>query len=274
MPFRFKVGAKIKEAWVLYKEHFGAMILIVLASGVLQIISQNYSKDNKNLLISLFLIIVSILISYIWIKSIMNLLDGKGFNPFTKESMPSLAAFWDFLKTNILISLCVMPLFAIIGLIILFAVITSQFAPVAFPIILIIAMVLVLLLIIPALYIIGRLFPAVYISVEKYQGARKTIKEAWTMTKGNAWNILGKSVLVGLFIFLGFIALIIGLAITYPVGMIVMVMMYRELVKFKTPSSIPETVIAPEIPKVEVKVEVKIGETPEVKEEGVKEEVK
>jgi len=274
MPFTFKVGAKIKEAWVLYKEHFGAMILIVLASGVLQIISQNYSKDNKNLLISLFLIIVSILISYIWIKSIMNLLDGKGFNPFTKESMPSLAAFWDFLKTNILISLCVMPLFAIIGLIILFAVITSQFAPVAFPIILIIAMVLVLLLIIPALYIIGRLFPAVYISVEKYQGARKTIKEAWTMTKGNAWNILGKSVLVGLFIFLGFIALIIGLAITYPVGMIVMVMMYRELVKFKTPSSIPETVIAPEIPKVEVKVEVKIGETPEVKEEGVKEEVK
>lgn len=275
MPFTFKVGAKIKEAWVLYKEHFGAMILIVSVSGFLQIISQNYSKDNKNLLVSLFLIVVSISISYIWIKSIMNLLDGKGFNPFTKESMPTLSSFWDFLKTNILISLCVMPLFAIAGLIILFAIITSQLAPVLFPIILIIAIVLILLLIIPGLYIIGRLFPAVYISVEKCQGARKTVKEAWVMTKGNAWNILGKSILIGLFILLGFIALVVGLAITYPIGMIVMVMMYREFVKFKmTSSSNPEITVTPEIIKTEVKVEEKIEIKPEVKEEGIKEEVK
>ena len=267
MQFTFKVGAKIKEAWVLYKEHFGAMILIVSVSGVLQIISQNYSKDNKNLLVSLFLIIISILISYIWIKSIMNLLDGKGFNPFNKESMPTLSSFWDFLKTNILISLCIMPLFAIAGLIILFTIITSQFASIVFPIIVIVAIVLILLLIIPGLYIIGRLFPAVYISVEKCQGSRKTIKEAWVMTKGSAWNILGKSILIGLFIFLGFIAFFVGLIITYPIGMIVLVMMYRELVKFKKLSSNPETVIDLEIPKVEVKVEEKT-------EEGNKVEVK
>ncbi len=274
MPFTFKVGAKIKEAWVLYKEHFGAMILIILVSGVLQAISQNISKQDGYFPVTLLLLVASILVSYVWIKSIMNLLDGKGFRPFSGESLPSFSQFWDFLKTNILISLCVVPLFAIIGLIILFTVISSYFVSAISSIVIIIAAVATVLLIVPALYLMGRLFPAVYLSVEKSQGSRKNISEAWGMTRGNAWIILGKSILIGLFIILGFMAFFVGAIITYPIGMIVLVMMYRELVKFKNTPISPIMVDIPEIPKAEIKVEIKAEEKTkeeqEVKEESIK----
>jgi hypothetical protein len=281
MPFTFKVGAKIKEAWVLYKEHFGAMVLVVVLSGILQSLSSYFSKqEHFSMAIVILVIVASILISYIWMKSIMNLLDGKGFKPFTNESIPNMSSFWDFIKTNILVTLCVAPLFGIAGLIILFTAVSFYFVPSIFPIILIIALVLIILLIIPGLYLMGRLFPAVYLSVEKCQGARKSIREAWGMTKGNAWKIIGKSILIGLFIFLGFIALIIGSLITYPIGMIVLVMLYREIAKSKTVSNLnPEMVSVPEVPRAEVKTEVKeevrIEEKiEEAKEEGTKEEVK
>lgn len=236
MQFTFKVGENIKKAWALYKENFSLITMLVLVTFGLQMLSQSVTKHNPNILFSFGMTLVSIIISYMWIKSIMNLLDGKGFNPFTKESLPNLAQYWDFIKTNILVALCVIP-----GII---------------------------LLIVPGLYIIGRLFPAMYISVEKHQGARMTVSEAWEITKGSGWKLLGKSLLVGLFIIAGFIALFIGSFITYPVGMIVLVMMYREFKKFKSNEIIypKETVI------VETKTEVK-EEVPEVK-ENVSPEVK
>jgi len=218
MPFTFKIRQKIKEAWVLYKEHFGSIILLLLVTGILQIISQKFSK---NILVGLLLILISTLISYIWIKSIFNLLDGKGFNPFLQESLPTLSQYWDLIKTSILILLCVIP-----GII---------------------------LLIVPGLYISGRLFPAKYISIEKHQGARKNIKEAWELTRGNAWRLLWKSLLIGLFILLGFIALVVGSVITYPIGIMLSVMMYRELVKFKSVGVKMEAVEIPAAPAVEVK---------------------
>lgn len=217
MKFTFKVGVKIKEAWKLYKEHFGSIMLLVLISVVLQVLSQSYSE--KSFLVAIFVVIVGILLAYVWIKSVLNLLDGKGFHPFSRESLPSLLQFWNFLKTNILIG--------------------------------IITVVGFLLFIVPGLYLAGRLFPAKYLPVEKNQGARKNIKESWEMTKGNAWRLLWKSILIGLFIILGLLAFVIGLFITYPIGMIVLVMMYRDFVKFKTN---PEQ-IATETPKEEVKVE-------------------
>lgn len=230
MEFTFKVGAKIKEAWVIYKEHFVLMISLVLVTFGLQMVSQGLFKQNPHILLSIVMSLIGVVISYIWIKSIINLLDGKGFNPFTKESLPTLAQYWDFIKTNILVMLCVLP-----GII---------------------------LLLVPGLYIIGRLFPALYLSVEKHQGARMSVSEAWDITKGNGWNLLGKSFLVGLFIIAGFIAFFIGAFITYPVGMIVLVMMYREFMKFK--AVIPAVATITEVPVTEAKEETVVENKEEV----------
>ena len=101
-------------------------------------------------------------------------------------------------------------------------------------------------------YIGIRLLPAIYLVVDKNQGARKSIIESWNMTKGYFWFIFGKVIVIQLFVLLGFIALLIGGIITYPIGIMVTVMLYRELLKNK----ITPEVIVTETPIVENKEEV------------------
>lgn len=197
MKFTFKIGNKIKEAWPLYKEHLGTFLLMMIITMVVQSIGS--SKDNW--VFAVISYIVSLLLAYVWTRFALGLIDKKVINPFSREAFPPFSQFWNLFKTIILYSLCVMGGF--------------------------------ILLIIPGFYIIGRLLFAIYLSVEKNQGAIVTIKEAWKMTEGYGWKLFWKSFVIGLFIILGFIAFIIGLFITYPIGIIVMAMMYREFSKMK-----------------------------------------
>lgn len=167
--------------------------------------------------------VVSILISYMWIRFVLNLIDKKDANPFKKESFPTLSQYWNLFKTMIIYSLCVLVGF--------------------------------ILFIVPGFYVAGRLLFAVYISIEKNQGARVTIKEAWRMTEGYGWILFWKSFVIGLFIALGFIAFFVGSFITYPMGMIVMGMLYRDFLKMK--SAQPSFAQLPKEPIVEQNQEVK-----------------
>lgn len=265
MQFTFKVGESIKKAWGLYKENFSQMLILTLIMLAIQFASQSLSKHEGNFLLSVILIIVSVLVSYIWIRAILSLLEGKGFNPFSKESLPSLAQIWDFIKTNILIALCVVPFFIIPVIVIGMTVATTLLAnaiitPAEVIKMLIIIVPVFIAFMIPAIYVASRLFPAKYLSVDKYQGSIKNIRDSWDMTKGNGWRIFWKTFLIGLFIMLGFLALVIGMIITLPIGMIVMVMMYKELLKFKVSggevnastvvSEVPVTPATPVMPEV------------------------
>lgn len=230
MKFTFKIGAKIKEAWPLYKENLGAFLILLLITFV----SSSLGGKNNHIL-GFVLFFVNILISYIWICSILNLLDGKKFDPFVKETFPDLRQYWNFLSTGILSFIIIF-----IGFI---------------------------FLIVPGLYFAGRLMFASYIALEKNQNAVDSIKESWDITKGYSWKIFGKAFIIGLFILAGFIALFVGSFITYPVGMIVFVMLYREFKKWRLVNPVPVESKSEE-KKEEVKVEI-------VKEADVmKEEVK
>lgn len=207
MEFIFKIGSKIKEAWPLYKENLGTFLLLMIISIIVKVLG----SDNHNWILIIISYVVSLLLVYVWFRFVLSLVDKKDFKPFSKEALPTLEQFWNLLKTVILYSLCV-----IIG---------------------------VILLVIPGIYVSGRLIFAIYISIEKNQGARKTIKETWKMTEGYGWKLFWKSFVIGLFMVLGLIALFIGSFITYPIGMIVMVMMYREFSKMKM-QNVPITPIA------------------------------
>lgn len=271
MPFTFKVWDKIKEAWSLYKENFSQMMILTLIMLAIQLISQSISKNNHNSLLVFILVIVSIFVSYIWIRSVLSLLDGKGFNPFSKESLPSFAQIWDFVKTNILIALCVIPFFIIPVVVIVVTIAITLLADTTITPALVLQMLIIIVpvfvaFIIPAIYVASRLFPAKYLSVDKYQGARKNIRESWNMTKGNGWRITWKIILVGLFILLGFVAFVVGMIITLPIGMIVLTMMYREIAKLKNDPEVSvgiESPVAPITPEAipalneETKEEVK-----------------
>lgn len=271
MEFTFKVGESIKKAWGLYKENFGQILILTLIMLGIQFASQNLSKEDGNFLLTFILIIVNVLVSYIWIRSTLNLIDGKGFNPFSKDSLPNFGQIWDFIKTNILIALCVIPFFIIPIIVTVVTVGVTLLADTNITIATILPMLIIIVpvfivFIIPAMYITARLFPAKYLSVEKSQGSIKNIKESWNITKDNGWKIFWKTLLIGLFIISGFVALIVGMIITLPIGMIVMAMLYRELLKFKeggsvtTASEIPVTPITPEVipvVKEEIREEVK-----------------
>lgn len=194
MQFTFKIGSKIKEVWQIYKENLVNLLLMTAVVFVISVIS-----SRNNWITSLLSYIVSFLVFYVWVRFALALIEKKKFNPFTKEALPSISQFWNLLKTMILYSLCIIGGF--------------------------------ILLIVPGLYLSGRLMFAPYLSVEKNQGARKSIKESWEATRGNGWKIFWKSFVIGLFMLVGFLALFVGAFITYPIGFIVMVMLYREFFK-------------------------------------------
>jgi len=202
MNFTFKIGQKIKEAWPLYKANLGQFLLLVLVT-----LGVSFLGQGDNDFWSALLTLVSILISCIWIRSILNLIDGKSFNPFSKESFPSLKQYWYFLSTGFL-SMIIMG----VGFV---------------------------FLIVPGLYLSGRLAFVTYLALDKNQNAILSIKESWNMTKGCGWKIFGKAFVIGLFIMAGFVALGIGSLITYPVGFIVFGMLYRGFSKFRQENPAP-----------------------------------
>lgn len=235
MQFTFKVGSKIKEAWPIYKENLGTLLLMSVVTFIVSMIS-----SDSNFIIEILSFVVSALVFYVWTRFIFALLEKKKFNPFSKVALPSLLQYWNLIKTVIVYSLCILG-----GMI---------------------------LLIVPGLYFIGRLAFAPYLSVEKNQGARKSIKESWEATRGNGWKIFWKSLLIGLFMLVGFLALFLGIFITYPLGLILMIMLYREFFKpiaqpsvnvgdspktGTTESNEPKVEVVKDLPNDTVKEEVK-----------------
>jgi hypothetical protein len=207
MKFTFKIGDKIKEAWPIYKMHFGNFVLLFIITIVSSII-----LSGRNIIIRILSYAVSVFLAYIWIRFTLSLVDKKEYNPFSKEALPTSSGFWNLLITMVLFGLCIMA-----GLI---------------------------LLVIPGLYILGRLIFAPYLSVEKNQGAISTIEKTWNMTKDHGWELFLKSLLIGLFAVAGFILLFVGGIVTCPISYIVFAMMYREFSKMKLQSPAEPVTVA------------------------------
>ncbi len=195
--FKFKIWDHIEKAWPIYKKNFGVLFLL---SAVTVIISSMSTQDHWVTGI-LYYLVVSLL-TFIWIKYSLSLVDANPHDFFTKKTLPTLKQYWNLAKTIILV-------FVIIFFGLIF-------------------------LIIPGLYISGRLIFAVYLSVEKKQGARKSISDSWEMTKENGWKLFWKSLIIALFMVIGFIFFGVGALVTYPIGYLVLSMMYRDFHKFKS----------------------------------------
>lgn len=237
MPFTFKIWEKIKEAWPIYKVNLSAFLLLFVATLVVKMVG-----TKKNWVLLAISCAVSFLFSYVWIRFTLALVDKKVYNPFSKEALPTFKQYWNLVKTIVLNVICVFAGF--------------------------------ILLIIPGFYISGRLFFAIYLSVDKNQGGRASIKESWKMTEGYGWKIFWYSFVVCIFIAIGFIALFVGSFITYPIGMIVIAMMFRGFSKMRSeiPSSASPIEVVKELPKEFVKEELTKEEIKEEKQEETKQE--
>lgn len=280
--FDFKVGEGIKKAWYLYKDNFWNIllffILITIISQVVlykifikTILNPSYLSILRFYFISYGFVLVT---NFIWIKLILDVLDGGKFKLFSKQLFFSFLKFWNFIKTKIIISL-----FLFVPIYLLSLIMSANPKKET-------SILIMVILFIYSIYLTVRLFPAMYLSLDKNQGAIKNINEAWNATKDNYLDILGKLFLIsvfiatvslpliigliieyGIIIILGFIILITGLIVTFPMGSLLMVMLYREIMKKENISS--DGAVQAEVVKEEIKL--KTTKLEESKQEVIKE---
>jgi len=223
MKFKFSVKEKIKEAWSIYKENFWMFFLLSAIVFLLEVLS------TKGFVAYILACVASLLLAYMLIKYLLSLVDKKEFNVFAKSSLPTIDQIWKLFKTYILYILIVAGAFI------------SLFMPAMLIIMrngillpwMIALIILAFIFLIIGTYFKIRLFFSVIISVDKDQGAIKSIKNSWWMTKDMFWYLFWKTIVVGLFMMIGFLALVVGLIVTIPIGMLVLIMMYRDLEKWR-----------------------------------------
>jgi uncharacterized membrane protein len=86
-----------------------------------------------------------------------------------------------------------------------------------------------ILLIIPGLIFAIRLQMVPYLVVDKQLGAVEAIKKSWAMTKGQAWRLFWLGIVLGFVNLLGFLALGVGILVTYPLTQLALVYVYQHL---------------------------------------------
>lgn len=93
-----------------------------------------------------------------------------------------------------------------------------------------IVLVGLVLLIVPGIILGIRLQFYGYLIIDKGMGPIEALKKSWQMTKGVTWEMFLLGILVLLIDILGLLALIVGLFISIPTGMIATARVYKKLI--------------------------------------------
>lgn len=218
----FKINKKIKEAWPLFKKNFSMFLLFLVIVLVLSYISNLITLRVLSLggllyyyLLTIIITLFEIGISFIFLRFILDIVEGKDFILFSKKSMPGFKTFINFVLVFILTGI---PMFAI-SFILVYLInlkITND-------------LFLILIGFFAMIYLSIRLMFATYLVVDKKENAISSINRSWKITENKTWSIFRKTFVIGLFVFVGFLALLVGGFITYPMGMIIIAMLYKHL---------------------------------------------
>lgn len=182
----------IKTGWQRTKEHFWFLFLLLVAVFVVSAASGGFPP---------LAIVVGIFVSISVITVSLMLADG--MSPSWKDPFAKYAHYRVFVN-YLLASLINMALVGV-GL---------------------------LLLVVPGIYIALRIQFYKFLIVDKEDvGPWMAVKESWKMTKGHTWNLFLFTLLIILINFVGFLALGIGLIVTFPVSIIAYASLYRKLLQ-------------------------------------------
>jgi membrane-anchored glycerophosphoryl diester phosphodiesterase (GDPDase) len=96
-------------------------------------------------------------------------------------------------------------------------------------------------LLIVFVYLLIRLMFVTYLIVDKDLGFIDAIKGSWQMTAGNFWSLLGLSLLNGLIVFIGILAILLGLFVALPVVMFSQAHAYLALLPGEEETQAEET---------------------------------
>ncbi len=195
--FEFSTRATLKKVWPLFKKHawyFVGLSLVMLVFNV-------FSQKNDNILFNLVVFLASMLWSYVAVSSALAAVDGKeGMLRFDaiKLHFPSGKQF-----------------LLLIGLTFVSA---------------IIMLVGFVALILPGIYFMVRLLFSNFALVDRKEGIKASLRFSWHLVKGDIfWTVLLALMVVAVLMVLGFIALGVGILVTYPLGILFLAVLYREL---------------------------------------------
>lgn len=225
----------IKSGYTLFKNHAKFIILAGLATTLVQILLQliqSGAQTNRDgifmgLIVGLFVVLIGLIITIGWSKVLLKISRGDGAAWNTFKSEPSLwirfikAYLW-YIGYFIVYTVVASLVFAIITIIgftanILWLGTTGAILGV-------IAFVLV------SIYFTTRYQFLRYVILDNPEmRSRDTFRRAGAITKGSIIQLIGFAIILGFTNFLGFICLVVGLAVSIPTTKIAQVKVYEYL---------------------------------------------
>lgn len=199
MSTTFSITLAIKKGWQVTTSNFGLLLgSFALVTIPPQIVSSIFpSQSTLGGLVGLAVQVYTIIVSIGMLEVGLKLVDGK--KATFSDLFNRYQLFFRYLGASILYILGV-----VLGLI---------------------------LLIVPGVWFAARYGFYAYVMVDKDLGLMDSLKESARITEGKVWQIIGLSLASLGVIMLGFLALILGIFVAYPVVWIASAWVYRQLSK-------------------------------------------
>jgi len=197
--FEFSNRGALKRAWGIFTKH--AIYFLGLAAVMFVLGFVSNSKDHN--VLSFIATLVSVLWGYIGISSVLAAVDGKDemltFKAL-KLHMPTTRQFFQLIGVGLISGLIILGGF--------------------------------IMLIIPGFYFLVRLMFANFALVDRKEGVRASLRYSWHMVRKDIfWTSLLAFVVMVVTIFIGFLALIVGVLVAYPIALLYLAILYRALTK-------------------------------------------
>jgi uncharacterized membrane protein len=248
------ISGILSRSWKAFTSNIGTWLLIDLVFVLLQVPQQlnngiptNFNFSNPQTLeamsksqgsfgqtlLSWIFSIIAVYFSFVVARYAYSHLDGK---KIAFKDAVSFTNFWAYFFNGILVGLILVPFFLVlVGLGIGVGVSTlsglGEAANVSFAFTPLTGILLFLVFVVFGfvIWVASRLSFASYYAIFTDSGAINSITKSWKVTKGHVWTIILLSLtLAGLFI-LSLIPLLLGLLIWFPIAMLTMVDIYKQI---------------------------------------------
>lgn len=173
----------------------GITAAVVILSSLVSMMSQSSSADAQSAFLFILTVVINVFIDMGLVA--FALAAHENIQMVKIKNLWAPKMFWPFLGAAILVGIIVM-----IGTI---------------------------LLIIPGIIAALGLMFTKYLVIDRELGPIEAIRESWNITKGNRFRLLGLLVVVVVINIIGAAFFMVGLLVSIPVAMLMMVHVYREL---------------------------------------------
>ncbi len=211
--FEFSIRAGLKRAWSLYKAHWKFFLCL----AAIFVVCNLFARTHGSIISRTLMLLVSLLWGYVGMSTALAAVDGK----------TQLLRF-DSIKLHL-------PSFVRYCLFVGLTIASGLFIGAGF-----------ILVIIPGFYFMVKLMFANFVFVDKGLGIIPSMRYSWRLMKGDYfWTALLGLMVAALLVLVGSLFLGIGLLVTYPVAILFLAILYRDLVNF-----IPHSEIAVQLKEI------------------------